>query len=79
MFDDPPPSLRFLARHNLVRADWYAQPLLAPRAQDGFVYLAYRPAREQAVSESIARESRGRATLEVLARTAGLVLARTKA
>jgi hypothetical protein len=78
LFDDPPPSLRFLARRNLVRAQWYSGTLSAPRAGDGFVYLAYRPAREDSVRAAIARGSRGSAALEVLARTPGLVLARTR-
>jgi 4-amino-4-deoxy-L-arabinose transferase-like glycosyltransferase len=76
LFDDPPPSLRFLTRHNLVRAEWYDGPLLAPRAADGFVYLAYRPAREESVRASV---DRARGVLEVLARSPGLVLARVKA
>lgn len=78
LFDDPPPSLRFLARRNLVRAEWYASPLLAPRARDGFVYLVYRPTREQAVLATVVRDARDHAPPEVLARTPGLVLARAR-
>ena len=79
LFDDPPPSLRFLTRHHFVRADGYPTLLAAPRAADGFVYFAYRPAREVAVRDRMAAESNGRASLEVLARSPGLVLARARA
>jgi len=78
LFDDPPPSLRFLVRHDLVQATWYAGPLAAPRASDGCVYLAWRPARDAAVRAAIARDARG-AAVEVLADTPGLVLGRVRA
>jgi hypothetical protein len=73
LFDEPPPSLRFLARRHLVQAAWYASPVAAPRAADGYVYLAFRPAREQQVTSRVAA---GHGRIEVLARTPGLVLAR---
>jgi hypothetical protein len=79
LFDEPPPSLRFLVRHNFVRADWYASVLDAPRAADGYVYLAVQPSREAAVRALVDGQSRGRASFDVLGRTPGLVLARVRA
>jgi 4-amino-4-deoxy-L-arabinose transferase-like glycosyltransferase len=69
----PPPSLRFLARHNLVVTPPEPAALREHRAADGMTYLAFPPSREREVA-------RGAQTpLEILARTPTLVVARIRA
>jgi 4-amino-4-deoxy-L-arabinose transferase-like glycosyltransferase len=70
--DEPPPSLRFYVRHDLVVVTPGPDALRDHRATDGMTYLAFAPAREREVA-------RGAQTpLEILARTPTLVVARVR-
>jgi hypothetical protein len=71
LIEPPPPTLRFYSKRNLVLVDSLAGALAGWRAEDGRVYLAFRPARER----DAVRAAGG--SLEILLRTPALVLART--
>ena len=72
MLDEPPPSLRFYARRDLVVVTSGPDALRDHRATDGMTYLAFPPARQGEVA-------RGAQTpLEILTRTPTLVLARVR-
>lgn len=69
---EPPPSLRFYVRRELVVVPPGPGALREHRATDGMTYLAFAPAREREVA-------RGAQTpLEILTRTPTLVLARVR-
>ena len=70
--EDPPPSLRWYARRNLIPVAALPRELERWRASDGLVYLVFRPLRERSVA------SAAPGTLEVLRRTPALVLARVR-
>ena len=70
LLEPPPPSLRLLARRQLVVADELAPALDRFRATDGLTYVAFRPFRER----DVARAATG--PLEIVLRTSSLVLAR---
>ena len=70
--EDPAPSLRWYARRNLIPVDRLPRELDRWRAADSLVYLAFRPMRERGVAAAAP------GTLEVLARTPALVVARVR-
>jgi hypothetical protein len=70
LLEPPPPSLRLLARRNLVVTADLAPALDRFRATDGLTYVAFRPFRER----DVARAASG--PLEIVLRTSSLVLAR---
>ena len=72
MAENPPPSLRLYGAHNLVVAEPLAPTLTRMRAADGMIYLAFRPGREREVAGALG------SPLEILLRTASLVLARAR-
>jgi len=76
VFEEPPPSVRFEVRHNIVRAEWLGGDLERVRAEDGRVYVAYRPSLERELPARLGHPAGLPAPLEVLARTPNLVLAR---
>ena len=79
LLDEAPASLMFLSRHPNMRAHSLAEAYAAPRAADGYVYLAYRPSHEGELRDTVVAHAPRLGSLEVLARTPGLVLARIKA
>jgi hypothetical protein len=72
LIDPPPPTLRLYTQRNLVVADSLATALGDWRAENGFTYLAFRPARERDVTRA------SPAPPEILLRTPTLVLARVR-
>lgn len=70
LLEPAPPSLRLYGRRNLVVADTLAPTLARERASDGAAYVAFRPSRET----EVLRAATG--PIEILLRTASLVLAR---
>jgi 4-amino-4-deoxy-L-arabinose transferase-like glycosyltransferase len=66
----PPPSLRLYLQRNLVVADTLATTLERHRASDHLAYIAFRPSREAEVLRAVD------GPIEILLRTAALVLAR---
>ncbi len=72
MAENPPPSLRLYGAHNLVVAEPLALTLARLRAADGMTYVAFRPGREREVAGALG------SPLEILLRTASLVLARAR-
>jgi 4-amino-4-deoxy-L-arabinose transferase-like glycosyltransferase len=76
VWEPPPPSLRQGVRANLVRASQLGPGGAPAVARDGYVYAAWRPAREGVALAEIAGRSADGPRAEVLARTPVLVLAR---
>ena len=72
LIDPPPPTLRLYTQRNFVVADSLATALGEWRAENGFTYLAFRPARERDVTRAVP------APLDLLLRTPTLVLARAR-
>jgi hypothetical protein len=70
LVDPPPPSLRLGLARNLRVADPPGEALAEARTDDGFAYVAFRPAREREMRRELGP------SLDVLHRTPLLVLAR---
>jgi 4-amino-4-deoxy-L-arabinose transferase-like glycosyltransferase len=72
VLEEPSPSFRLHLRHNIVRLAGLNGDFARARASDGYIYLAFRPAREADITRILG------ARLQVLARGAGLVAARLR-
>jgi hypothetical protein len=73
VWEPPPASLREALRRNFLSPSQVQDDASNARARDGYVYAAWRPARERAALASAAAFG---GEPEVLARTPVLVLAR---